>query len=68
LKKFLTINPFSSEEREDEDDVHYDYEKDAKLTPRGKVNYEKLTVFQYTKKLQRFWEQNSMFHCTLTRA
>ena len=62
--------------REDEDDVHDDDDeddddddddKDANLIPRGKVNYEKLTVFQYTKKLLRFWEQNSMFHCALTR-
>ena len=61
--------------REDEDDVHEDEgdddddddDKEANLTPRGKVNYEKLTVLQYTKNLPRFWEQNSMFHCTLTR-
>jgi hypothetical protein len=57
--------------REDEDDVHNDDDdnddKGASLIPRGKVNYEKLTVFQYTKKLPRFWEQNLTFHCTLTR-
>jgi len=52
---------------DDDDDDDDGNDKEANLTPRGKVNYEKLTFFQYTKKLSRFWEQISMFHCALTR-